>query len=202
MAWFPIMIDLGGQPCLVAGGGATALRKAKALLQAGAQVTVVSLEFAAGFDSLAVDTVRRAVREEDVRGMSLVADATGDVSTAAMLRQACHDAGIPFNCAAHAQAGDVAFPAVFRRGELVAGISTSGGSPAAAAWVRDRLDQCIPENFEEILGQLETLRGQAKSEWPQQAQRACFLHSCLEQALKKGTPLSQEEIDDIRRTIP
>lgn len=202
MAWFPIMIDLGGQPCLVAGGGITALRKAKALLQAGARVTVVATEFAAGFDALPVDSVRRAVRAEDVRGMILVVDATGDAPAAELLRQACRDAAIPFNCASHAQAGDVAFPAVLRRGGLVAGISTSGSSPAAAAWVRDRLDRCIPENFEEILAQMEMLRGQAKSEWPRQEQRARFLHGCLEQALKKGTPLSQEEIDDIRRTIP
>lgn len=27
MAWFPIMIELEGRPCLVAGGGAAALRK-------------------------------------------------------------------------------------------------------------------------------------------------------------------------------
>lgn len=202
MAWFPIMIDLGGQPCLVAGGGATALRKAKVLLQAGARVTVISLAFAAGFDSLGVVTVRRAVQEKDVRGMALVADATGDVSTAEMLRQACRSAGIPFNCAAHAQQGDVAFPAILRRGELVAGISTSGDSPAAAAWVRDRLEQCIPEDFDRILSQLETLRRQAKKAWPQQDLRAHFLHECLERALKKGGPLSQEEIDEIRRTIP
>lgn len=202
MAWFPIMVDLGGQPCLVAGGGVTALRKAKSLLQAGARVIVVATEFAAGFDALPVDTVRRAVRAEDVRGMVLVVDATGDASAAELLRQACRSAAIPFNCAAHAQAGDVAFPAVLRRGELVAGISTSGSSPAAAAWVRDRLDRCIPENFEEILAQMEILRGQVKREWPRQAQRASFLHNCLERALKKGTVLSQDEIDDIRRTIP
>ena len=96
MAWFPIMIDLGGQPCLVAGGGITALRKAKALLQAGARVTVVATEFAAGFDVLPVDTVRRAVRAEDVRGMALVVDATGDALAAELLRQACRDAAIPF----------------------------------------------------------------------------------------------------------
>ncbi len=201
MAWFPIMIDLGGQPCLVAGGGATALRKAKVLLQAGARVTVVSLEFAAGFDSLAVHTVRRAVQAEDVRGMTLVADATGDVSAAEMLRRACRSAGIPFNCAAHAQEGDVAFPAVLRRGDLVAGVSTSGGSPAAAAWVRDHLDRCIPEQFDEILSQMETLRSQAKSEWPRQELRARFLHECLERALQQGSSLSREEIDEIRRTI-
>ena len=87
MAWFPIMIELGGRPCLVAGGGTTAQRKARSLLEAGALVKVVSLRFVAGFDSLDVRREARAVRPQDVQGMALVVDATGDPETARQLRQ-------------------------------------------------------------------------------------------------------------------
>ncbi|MBE5036723.1 bifunctional precorrin-2 dehydrogenase/sirohydrochlorin ferrochelatase [Subdoligranulum sp. DSM 109015] len=201
MAWFPIMIELGGRPCLVAGGGTTAQRKARSLLEAGALVKVVSLRFVAGFDSLDVRREARAVRPQDVQGMALVVDATGDPETARQLRAACRSAGIPFNCAAHPEKEDAAFPAILRRGSLVAGISTSGASPAAAAWVRDRLDDAIPDTFEEILTQMENLRQRAKQRFPEQRQRAAFLHACLDAALEKGAPLTAAETDEMERTV-
>ena len=42
MAYFPILLDLDGLPCLVAGGGRLGLHKAKLLLEHGADVTVVA----------------------------------------------------------------------------------------------------------------------------------------------------------------
>lgn len=202
MAWFPVMIELEGSPCLVAGGGATALRKTRSLLEAGARVTVISLRFAPGFDALPVVCKTRKVCPEDVFGAALVVDATGDRQTAAQLREACRKAGILFNCAAHPEKEDAAFPAVLRRGPLVAGISTTGASPAAAAWVRDRLNESIPDAFEEILDQMESLRKQAKQHFPDQHDRARFLHACLAAALEKGRPLTTAEAEEIERKEP
>lgn len=199
MAWFPILLELGGQPCLVAGGGKAALRKTRSLLEAGASVTVVAMDFDSGFDPLPIRRRTGPVSPSDTRGMALVVDATGDAAAARSLRAACRQAGIPFNCAARPEPGDAAFPAVLRRGKLVAGISTSGASPAAAAWVRDRLAKTIPEQFEEILLQMESLRSQAGESFPDQRDRARFLHACLDRALQNGSPLSREEIDEIER---
>ena len=41
MDYLPLHLDLRGQPCLVVGGGALALRKIELLLRAGAAVRVV-----------------------------------------------------------------------------------------------------------------------------------------------------------------
>ena len=41
MAFYPLMIELGGAPCLIAGGGRIALHKAGVLAAQGADVTVV-----------------------------------------------------------------------------------------------------------------------------------------------------------------
>lgn len=199
MAWFPIMVDMAGKACLVAGGGATALRKTCSLVEAGSEVTVVSLKLDDGFASLPVRREIRAVSPRDVAGMTLVIDATGSAETARMLQAACRKEGALFNCAASPQSGDVSFPAVLRRGSLVAGISTSGASPAAAAWVRDRLAESLPETFDEILEQMQLLRGRAKAMFPQQKQRAEFLHRCLEAAVTNRRPLSEAEIEEARR---
>ncbi len=42
MGYIPIFLDVTGRECVVVGGGEVAARKAEALLEAGARVTVVS----------------------------------------------------------------------------------------------------------------------------------------------------------------
>ena len=42
MSYFPMFIELKDKPCLIAGGGKIALRKAETLLEFGAWVTVVA----------------------------------------------------------------------------------------------------------------------------------------------------------------
>jgi len=64
--YYPLMLKVKGEPCLVVGGGAVALKKARALRQAGADVTVVSPDFTPGFLRLRVRRVRRGFRTGDV----------------------------------------------------------------------------------------------------------------------------------------
>ena len=42
MAYFPLFINIKNKPCLVAGGGKVAMRKARVLLDFGAQVFVIA----------------------------------------------------------------------------------------------------------------------------------------------------------------
>ncbi len=42
MGYYPISLEMSNRPCLVIGGGAVAERKAEALLDVGALVTVIS----------------------------------------------------------------------------------------------------------------------------------------------------------------
>ena len=45
MSYFPFMIELNNERCLIAGGGTAAYRKVCSMLEFGAVVTVVSSEF-------------------------------------------------------------------------------------------------------------------------------------------------------------
>jgi len=48
MRYLPIFLKLDGEPCLVIGGGQVAERRARALLEAEARVTVVSPQLTPG----------------------------------------------------------------------------------------------------------------------------------------------------------
>ena len=45
MKYYPVNLKIENRKCLVVGGGPVAFRKAKMLLDCGAEVTVVSIEF-------------------------------------------------------------------------------------------------------------------------------------------------------------
>lgn len=197
MPWMPLMLNLQDCRCLIAGGGKTALRKAKDLLAAGAAVTVVAAEPDPAFAELPVELCRRPVRPADVSGVMLVVDATGDAPTGQMLAELCREQHLFFNCASDPEQGTAQFPAVLRTGQLTAGISTAGASPAAAAWVRDRLASVLPARVDDILQQMAQLRRQAKARIPAQPDRSRFLHGCLDRALELGRPLTQEELAPI-----
>jgi len=196
MAWFPLFMDLEGQTCLVVGGGKVARRKIQTLLSYDAHVVACAPEGldGLGLDDLGVSVLRRKARLEDLNHCALVVDASGDQKTGVDLSVWCRQFGIPINVVDTPDLCSVIFPAVLRRGRLTAAVSTGGASPVAAAWVRDLLDDVLPERFEDILDQMADLRPRAKAGISEQPRRAAFLKRCFTAAIEKGAPLSEEEI--------
>ncbi|MBR4703249.1 MAG: bifunctional precorrin-2 dehydrogenase/sirohydrochlorin ferrochelatase [Oscillospiraceae bacterium] len=201
MALFPIWIDWQGVPCLIAGGGSLARRKAELLCAQGADVTVAAPEICSELRALPVTVLCRTVRAEDVEGRFLVVDATGDAEAEALLRDACRAGHIPFNSACRGEDTTALFPAVHRQGRTVLAVSSTGASPAASAWLRDRLAEHIPERMDEILAILARLRPLSREYFDDQPTRRRFLRRCLDAMLVKGEPLAPEEIEDLRQAI-
>ncbi len=199
MSFFPILLDLTGAPCLVAGGGAIALHKAQVLLANGAAVTVVSPEVLPELEALPVTLYRRRVTARDAEGMVLVADATGDPAAEEALSETCRARGIPYNCNGNGKACTAIFPAVYRSGRTTVAVSSVGASPGASAWLRDRLAEQIPDRMDEILDCMAELRPLSRSYFERQPVRKVFLNRCLDRMLTENRVLSKEEIESLRR---
>lgn len=132
-------LRLEGRRALVVGGGAVALRKARALARAGARVAVVAPRIGAGFGRF--ETRRRAFRAGDVRGASVVVAATDDAAVNRRVHAACRARGIPVNVVDVPELCTFTVPAVFRRGKLTIAVSTDGEAPALAGAIRRDLER-------------------------------------------------------------
>ena len=140
----PVDLMLEGRRCLVVGGGTIATRKVGHLLDAGAQVTVVSAavlpELRRRIAAGQVEHRNREFRDADVKGRCLVIAATDNGSVNACVVRLCRRAGIL--CASadeHWMDGDFLTPATLRQPGLILTISTGGESCRRSRLVKDYL---------------------------------------------------------------
>ena len=145
MAYFPMFVELEGRPCLIVGGGAVALRKARRLLPYGPCLTVVAQSFVPELEALeGAALYRRAFRPRDVEGQALVVAATGDGALNREIAALCRARRIPVNAVDDKDNCTFLFPALVRRGPLSIGISTGGASPTAAVYVKEKIEAAPP----------------------------------------------------------
>lgn len=172
MAYYPIIMDLTGQKCLVVGGGEVALRKARSLVESGAEVTVIAPEVHPGIRELDnTHILEQSWREGDTLGYSLVFAATDD----RVLNQAISDeaklSGIPVNVVDDPELCSFLVPACVRRGDLLIAITTSGASPMLSKKIRLELEERYGPEYAEFVKMLGELREVVKRKYKEQNDR-------------------------------
>jgi len=163
---FPMFIELEGRPCLIVGGGAVAVRKARALGACGAAVRLVAPDVLpeAVLPGLTVD--RRLFHDGDVAGMTLVVAATDDRALNCRVADLCKAQGIPVNVVDDPGNCTFHFPAIVRKGPMVAAVSSEGRCPVAAKLVRDRLAKWLSDDFIAAVERLGRERDELKRAFP------------------------------------
>jgi siroheme synthase-like protein len=158
MPHFPLFINLEDSPCLVVGGGVVAARKIRSLLEFGARLTALDPRPLEALEKLSQEEASRLVLvrrpyagPDDLQGARLVIAATGDREVNHRVSRDAQARGIPVNVADDPGASTFFFPAIVRRGDLVAGISTSGLCPRFCARLRERLEKQWPSGWGETL---------------------------------------------------
>ena len=162
MKYYPVHLNIENRHCLVVGGGGVGTRKVITLLDCGARVTVVSLEFSGKLRELAasgnIDLEQRSYRSEDLNGIFLVIGATNDMK---LNRQISHDAekfNTLCNIADRPEVCNFILPSIVRREDLVITISTSGKSPAMAKKLRRALENQYGEEYGKLLRLMGAIR--------------------------------------------
>ena len=162
MGYYPIFVDLSGQPCLVIGGGSVAERKVASLLDAQARVSVISprltRQLEAWAAALRVRTLRRAYQSGDVRGFRLVFAATSDQALHHRVAAEAEAAGVLLNVADRPTVCSFIVPAVVSQGDLSIAVSTGGTSPAMAQKIRRQLSADFGPEYARALQLLARIR--------------------------------------------
>jgi uroporphyrin-III C-methyltransferase/precorrin-2 dehydrogenase/sirohydrochlorin ferrochelatase len=179
---FPLFLKLAGRDVLVVGGGPVGTAKARALVEAGAKVTVVAPDVSAELrEDAAAGRLALAARpfaEADVEGAWLVvAAATGDVNRAVA---AAAEARRTFVLAVDDPATATAYGAgVVRRGGVTVAVSTDGRAPALAGLLREGLEAVLPDELESWTLEAERQRAVWKAAGVPMAERRPLLLDAL-----------------------
>ena len=133
---YAIEVDIKDRVALVVGLGQVGRRKALGLLEAGALVRGVDPH---GWDEApsGVDVILEPYRTEHLRGAFLVF-AAAHTSVNSVVTVDALAANLLVSSASEPESGTFSRPAVWRDGNLVLTVSTSGASPALAKALRDR----------------------------------------------------------------
>lgn len=191
MAHFPIFIDLTDKKCVLVGGGSVSARKARLLRDFGAQVEAIDpapvpemkeMSFLGGTNL----HERYYEGPDDLKGAALVIAATGEGEINQRVYEDAKSLGIPVNVVDNPKLCSFFFPAVVHRGELVAGITTSGGYPAMAAHMRSLLEEAWPEDLAAKLKILAKVRRQILGKIPDPDLRRGILIKLMEKVLQDG----------------
>ncbi len=167
---YPVGLLVAGKRCLVVGGGLVAGRKARSLLACRAAVTMVAPEAHEALGMLArdgtiesidgapLDVQLRPYRAGEAASYMLVVTATGVPEVDRAVSEDAERAGIWVNSADDAENCTFLLPAVHRRGPVTISVSTSGTSPALAAWLRDQIGESLGAGIAELASLLEEAR--------------------------------------------
>lgn len=173
--YYPAMLDLRGRACLVVGAGKVGEGKIRGLLNAGAKLTVVSLEATdqvrAWAEEGRLELHERAYASSDLEGCFLVIAATERRETnvqvsadAERLQRLCNVVDVPELC-------NFILPSIMRQGDLAIAVSTAGASPALARKIRLELEQLYGEEYALAMELLGALREELKARYPSPGDR-------------------------------
>ncbi len=149
MTLLPAFLDLHGVRAVVVGGGAVALRRTRALLDAGLRVQVIAPDCcdelaALSTDCLSTDWQPRPYRSGDLSGAVLVVAATSHASVNAQVVRDARDLGLLVNDASDATRGNLRFPAVAARAGVQVAVSTGRELPMLAQALTERARDLLP----------------------------------------------------------
>ena len=154
----------------IIGAGDVARRKAEDLLEAGALIRVVSPEIHPNFSALKekfssrITMETRPYQKGDLKGSVLVFSATDNSQVNRQVYEEAMEENILINAVDDPPNCSFFIASMYRKGDLLMTLSTSGASPSMAARLRRELQKHIPQNIDIVLASLRRGRELLKSD--------------------------------------
>ena len=159
--YYPVYIEMRGQPCVVVGGGKIAEGKVDGLLAVQAQVKIVSPELTPQLQSLVAENkityIPRTYQTGDLADAFMVICATDQPEINHQVWQDASANHQLVNVVDDTPRCNFIAASILRKGDLTIAISTSGKAPALAVRLKERLQEELGSEYErflELSGQL------------------------------------------------
>ncbi len=169
---FPVFLKLDQLRVLVVGGGNVALEKISALLRNSPQmrITVVAGYFRPELVELVADNPRirlipRNFIWNDLDNRDIVLLTTDNPELHHRIHAAAQARHLLINVADTPDLCDFYLGAVVQKGDLKIGISTNGKSPTFAKRLREYLEEALPDQVQDLLGNLQLFRNTLKGDF-------------------------------------
>ena len=177
---YPVFLHLRSRPVLLVGGGNVAGSKLPALLEAGAQVTVVAPEIGSALMKPGVRFAPRAFVPSDLDG-KFFAVAAAPPAVNRQVADAAEVRGIFVNAVDDKGSASAYLGGVIRKGFVTVALSTDGSAPALAGLLREALDAALPDDLDQWVEAALRLRGRWRAEHvPMKDRRPLLLRALQE----------------------
>jgi len=211
MKLYPIFAKLDDLAVLVVGGGEVAVRKCRALLDAGGRVTVGAPQLHAQLlqwrESGRIRHIEGEFDESWLSGAWLAVAATGEETINRRIADAARTHRILVNVVDDAQLSTFHVPAVIDRAPLQIAISSGGAAPMLACWLREHLEAVLDHALGPLAMLLDRFRGRIRARFHDVAARRAFYTrfiggGALSLLRRRRTLEAQKELDRALREEP
>jgi len=201
----PIFCQLRGRACLLVGGGDVAERKARLLLDAGAQLTVNALSFIPQFTAWAAEGMLRLVEGEFSETLLdecwLAIAATDNDAVNQRVSDAAETRRIFCNVVDAPKEASFIMPSIIDRSPLMVAISSGGTSPVLARLLREKLESLLPQHLGHVAKFAGQLRSRVKRHFATMSERRrfwekLFVNDRLAQSLANQNMAAVESITE------
>lgn len=205
MDYLPIFCRLDNKPVLLVGGGEVAERKARLLLDAGAQLTVVAPDLDPELAELAangsIEWLAGEFAPQQLAGKWLVVAATDRREVNALVYQSANQARIFANVVDDPKRSSFIMPSIIDRSPLMVAISSGGKAPVLARLLREKLEALLPQHLGAVAAFAGSLRERVKARFASMGERRRFWERLLGadrlgQALARGDSASANQLAD------
>lgn len=170
---FPVFFKLHQLKLLIVGGGYVGLEKLEAVLKNSpeARVTLIGKEilqkeiYTLAEKHPYVTIKQRAYRKKDLKDKDLVILATDSRSLHEKIKKQTEKRHIMTNVADTPDLCDFYLGSVVKKGDLKIAVSSNGKSPTLTKRIRQYLEEALPDDVQQLLNNLEELRGQLKGDF-------------------------------------
>jgi len=182
--YLPISLRLQDESVVLIGAGRVATRKARLLLRAGANLTVVAPQITPELEQLLTAHggiwQQSKYRESDLHGRKLAVAATADNSVNQQVSWDATALNLPVNVVDSPQLCSFIFPSIVDRSPLTIAISSAGNSPVLARLLRRKIEAMVPAAYGRVAEFAGQMRALVKTAIPQETPRRLFWEQAVD----------------------